>query len=302
MTFFRMKHYYFEYFLTKVLAITAKLLPLKIAHLSGDLLGDLFYHLIRIRKKVALRNLGFAFGNEKTAKDLKKILRLSYRHFGRMLLEFARLPRFNRMTLMEQIPIHDRQLVDELFVLKKGLMILTAHFGNWEYLAAGLANLGYPFYSVYREQKNMFVDNIIEQYRANTGMRLLKVKGGAAKGILTVLKEKAMVLIVMDQDAGRHGVMLDFLGKPASTNRGAATIAIKLRIPVVMALGVRNRDGLIHIHLEKFQPIQQFTNDEQGTIQFINEYNKILEKYIRQYPEQWFWMHRRWKTQPKISS
>lgn len=292
--------YKFEYLLTRLVGFFAKIVPLKFAHFIGDLIGDLFFYVIRTRRKVALKNLQTCFKKEKSERELKKILHQNYRHLGRVLMEFARIPLFNRATILNHIPIKNIQYVEELKKLNRGLFVLSGHFGNWEYMAAASANIGLPAYCIFKEQKNLAIDNIIKQFRIHVGMKPFKVKGGATKGILKALKEKGIVIILDDQDAGRKGEMIEFLGKPASTNRGPALIAIKHRVPVIMALGVRENDGYVRIHLEKFPDINKFPDNETGVKLFLVEYNKILEKYIREYPEQWFWMHRRWKTQKEI--
>ena len=128
------------------------------------------------------------------------------------------------------------------------------------------------------------------------GLLPLKVKGGAAKGIILALKAKAKVLILFDQDAGGNCKFINFLGRPASTTKGPAQIAIKHKVPVVMAFGFRTKKGQIEIILEKFPDSEKFARNETGIVQFIEEYNRRLERYIRKYPEQWFWMHRRWLT------
>jgi len=296
-----MVRYKLEYLLTRTIGFLAKLIPLKLAYFIGDRFGDLFYYVIRTRKNVAYRNLSAYFQNEKSDREIKKIIHQNYRHFGRVLMEFARLPLLKRATILDQIPIYNIQLVTEAISRGKGLIILSGHFGNWEYMAAALANVGTELYCVFKEQKNLAVDNIIKQVRMNVGLRPFKVKGGAAKGILKALKEKNAVLIVGDQDAGKKGEMIEFLGRPASTARGPALIAIKHRIPVIMAFGIREQDGRIRIHLEKFAGVDKFPDSDKGVKQFLIQYNKILEKYIRKYPEQWFWLHRRWKTQKVIS-
>lgn len=293
--------YKFEYLLTRLVGFFAKLVPLNLAHFIGDRLGDLFFYVIGIRKNVALNNLQASFGDEKSSRELKSIVHQCYRHFGRVLMEFARIPLLKRATILDQIPVHNIELATEAISHGKGLMILSSHFGNWEYMAAALANVGTELYCVFKEQKNLAVDNIIKQVRMNIGLRPFKVKGGAAKAILKALQEKNAVLIVGDQDAGRKGEMIEFLGRPASTARGSALIAIKYRVPVIMAFGVRENDGQIRVHLEKFPGVDKFPDSDEGVKQFLIQYNKILEKYIRKYPEQWFWLHRRWKTQKVIS-
>ena len=288
--------YKLEFYLTRLLGFIAKGLSLKAAYFIGDRLGDLFFYIIRIRKKVALKNLQRAFGSERTEQELLHILHLNYRHFGKMLLEFARIPLLSKKNILQEMPVHNQEILVEALSKNRGVIVLSGHFGNWEYLAAAVAQIGPPLYAVFKEQKNLLVDGIIKKYRMDLGLLPLKVKGGAAKGILQALKAKAKVLIVFDQDAGGKGKFVNFLGRPASTNKGPAQISIKHKIPAVMAFGIRSKKGPIKIILEKFPDPANFPNSEQGVIRFIEEYNKRLERYIRKYPEQWFWMHRRWLT------
>jgi len=293
-----MKNHKFEYFLTRIVATLAKSVSLKIAHGFGTFIGDLFYFIIRTRKQVALKNLSQVFGSEKNDKELHRILRGNYQHFGKTLMEFARIPLFKREEILQHIKIINREYIDEIISRQKGVLILSGHFGNWEYLAAALANIGPPLYVVFKQQKNLAVDNIIKQNRMGIGLVPLKVGEGAGKGVVSAVKENGMSIINFDQDAGKKGAFIDFLGKPASTSMGPAAIAIKNRIPVIMAISVRGKDGLIQVFMHRFTDINKFPDDEQGMVQFITEYNTILEKYIRKYPEQWFWLHRRWKSRP----
>jgi len=292
--------YKFEYVLARIIGIIAKSISLKTALHIGDVLGDLFFYIIKIRKVVALNNLRLVFGSEKSEKELKQILRLTYRHFGRMMMEFARIPILTREKLAQEVVIHDRHHLEELLAQNKGVIVISAHFGNWEYLAGALAQIHPPMYAVFKPQKNKAIDRIIKQYRENIDIVPLQIKGGAAKGVVKAVRQKALALIVFDQDAGKKGVFIDFFGKPASTNMGPAMIAIRTRTPVIMAFGIRGKNGMVQIHLQPFTDINLFSNDEQGILQFISEYNTILENYIRKFPEQYLWMHKRWRSKPAV--
>lgn len=292
------KKHQFEYFLTRLIGFIAKILPLKLSLFIGDFIGDLFYFVIRTRKKVAFDNLLQVFGVEKSKREIRQLLRRNYHHFGRVMMEFARIPILNPANLLKRVSKQNIKHIQDLIDRQRGLLILSGHFGNWEYLAATVAQIHPPLYCVFKQQKNLAVDTIIKQYRTELGLMPLKIKGGAAKGVLQAFKQKQMVLMLLDQDAGNNGIFLDFLGKPASTVTGPAQIAIKYRVPVIMAFGIRGDNGFIQIHLHEFPDISQFSDDEQGVRQFLVAYNQILEKYIRQYPEQWLWLHKRWRTKP----
>ncbi|MBN1154083.1 lysophospholipid acyltransferase family protein [candidate division KSB1 bacterium] len=296
------RQYKVEYHLVKILGKVAQVLPLTMALWVGRILGDLFYYVIKIRKEKAFQNLKASLGHEKTDKELKRILRDNYRHFGLMLIEFARFPLLNRELLLKKITVVNQQTCDEAFSQNSGLLFLSGHFGNWEILAGFLGSQGRPLHAVFKEQKNSSIDRIIREYREKIGLIPIKVKGEAARGTLRAFNLKASVLIVMDQDAGGKGEFIDFFGRPASTNKGPALIALKTKVPVYFAFCTRTNGSNYNIYFEKFPDLENLQPDEEGINQFLVTYNKVLERYISKYPEQWFWMHRRWKTQRKAES
>ncbi len=285
-----------EYGLARILELLARGLSQRSALILGGRLGGFFYRHIPIRREVAFKNLQRAFGDQKTKTELQKIAEQNYRHFGQTLLEFARIPTLRKDRIFEQIPVKNKHILEEALSLERGVLVLSGHFGNWEYLAAVAAQIGPPLYAVFKEQKNKKVDALIKEQRTSLGMLPLKVKGGAARGILSAIRSGAKVLILFDQDAGGKGRFVDFLGTPASTSDGAARIAIKYNVPAVFAYGARNKKGQIVVTFERFPEPNTFENSDQGIEKFIRTYNSRLEKLIRQHPEQYFWMHRRWLT------
>ncbi|NOZ60921.1 MAG: lysophospholipid acyltransferase family protein [Calditrichaeota bacterium] len=285
-----------EYALTKILGLLARGLSQRSAAILGDRLGGFFFRFIPIRRDVAFKNLQHALGNEKSDAELWDILERNYRHFGQMLLEFARISLLKPGRVSEQIPVKNQHILEQALAKGRGVLLLSGHFGNWEYLAAAAAQIGPPLYAVFKEQKNKKVDALIKEQRISLGLLPLKVKGGAARGILSALREGAKVLILFDQDAGGKGKFINFFGRPASTTDGPARIAIKYNVPAVFAYGVRNKKGQIVATFEPFPDSENFENSEQGITHFIETYNARLEKLIRRHPEQYFWMHRRWLT------
>jgi len=292
--------YRFEYLLSKSLALFGKVVPYKLALFIGSGIGDLFYFVIKIRKKVALENLFRAFQSTKTEKEIRRVLRAHYRHLGKVLMEFACIPKLSRDNIADTVKIHNAEILTKVNEQGHGAIVLSAHFGNWEYLAMTLANLPTPFYAVFMEQKNLAVDQIIKDYRMRTGLRPLKV-GGAARGVIMALREGSNVLTLLDQDGGWDGKFVDFFGVPASTSTGPISIAMRYRAPIVLAMSAREKDNKIHVYLEKFLDIDELSDTEEHLKLVLNQYNAKLESYISRYPEQWFWMHRRWKTPPPES-
>jgi KDO2-lipid IV(A) lauroyltransferase len=305
----RLKHW-LEYQGTRFLLLLAQTLPHSWMLVLGALLGKLTFSVLRIRRRVALENLAQSFP-EKSATELQRIARRSYENFGMMMLEYLRLPKLSEGELRRlidfRVPV-DEEPLKQALAAGKGAICMTGHFGNWEYMGALLAALKYPMVYLYQEQNNPHVDALIHSIR--TKMRMPSIPRGAAlRGILKALRERKFVAILADQDAGSNGIFVNFLGRPASTGRGPAAFVLKSQAPIVFLVAVRQPRGrhvviaeLLSFDFSKNGKRQNGELDEEQRLRCITEaWTNVLEKYIRQYPDHWFWMHRRWKSRPVIS-
>jgi KDO2-lipid IV(A) lauroyltransferase len=305
----RLKHW-LEYQGVLFLLFLAQRLPLSLVLVLGKLLGKFTFSVLRIRRRVALENLVQAFP-EKTAAELKSTARRSYENFGTMMLEYMRLPKLSENELRRLIGFRtpaDEEPLKQALAAGTGAICMTGHFGNWEYMGALLAALKYPMVYLYQEQNNPHVDALIHGIR--TKMRMPSIPRGAAlRGILKALREKKFVAILADQDAGSSGIFVDFLGRPASTGRGPAVFVLKSQAPIVFLVAVRQPNGRHAVEAElltfDFSPNASHRvndaaelNEEQKLHKITAAWTQVLEKYIRQHPDHWFWMHRRWKTKP----
>jgi KDO2-lipid IV(A) lauroyltransferase len=307
----RLKHR-LEYVGTLFLVLLARILPLSWVLALGKALGKFTFSVLRIRRRVALENLAYAFP-EKSAIEIKHIARRSYENFGMMMLEYLRLPKLSSNELEQIIWFNDEEPLQQALTMGKGAICMTGHFGNWEYLGALLAAHRYPMVYLYQEQNNPYVDALI--HRTRTKMRMASIPRGAAlRGILKALRERKFVAILADQDAGSSGIFVNFLGRPASTAQGAAAFVLKIQAPIVFLVTIRQPGGRhcveselltfnfsnddapednFHNHNDSAEP-----NEEQKLRMITEAWTNVLEKYIRLYPDHWFWMHRRWKTPP----
>lgn len=301
----RFKHW-LEYQGTRFLFYLAQRLPLAFLLVLGAGLGKLTFSVLRIRRRVALENLACAFP-EKSAVAIKTIARRSYENFGRMMMEYLRLPKLSPEELLQRISFAiPRELnpYEQALALGKGAICMTGHFGNWEYMGALVAQMQYPMVYLYQEQNNPYVDALIRGIRTKMNMPSIP-RGAALRGILKALREKKFVAILADQDAGSNGIFVDFLGRPASTAQGPAAFVLKTQAPIVFCVAIREPQGRHRVEAEllTFDFSQNaVTGDEEKLRQITVAWSKVLEKYIRQYPDHWFWMHRRWKTKPVISN
>ncbi len=301
----RLKHW-LEYQGVLSLFFLAQTLPLGVVLVLGRLLGKFTFSVLRIRRRVALENLANAFP-EKSAVEVKHIARRSYENFGTMVLEYLRLPRLSATELRQCIRFampREQNPYEQALALGKGAICMTGHFGNWEYMGALVALMQYPMIYLYQEQNNPHVDALIRDTRTKMNMPSIP-RGAALRGILKALREKKFVAILADQDAGSNGIFVNFLGRPASTGRGPAAFVLKTAAPIVFCVAIREPGGRHRVEAELLT--FDFSQNgpaisEEDKLRLVTEaWTKVLEKYICQYPDHWFWMHRRWKTKPVTS-
>jgi len=304
----RLKHW-LEYQGVLFLLFMAQTLPWSWVLWFGKIIGKLTFSILRIRRRVALENLAQAFP-EKAAVELKPIARRSYENFGMMMLEYLRLPKLSPGELLQRISFtmpREQNPYEQALALGKGAICMTGHFGNWEYMGALVALMQYPMVYLYQEQNNPYVAALIRDIRAKMNMASIP-RGAALRGILKALREKKFVAILADQDAGSNGLFVDFLGRPASTGRGPAAFVLKTAAPIVFCVAIRQPGGYHRVEAELLtfdfseNDATADSADEEKLRQITVAWTKVLEKYIRQYPDHWFWMHRRWKTKPVISN
>ncbi len=288
-----------EYFGVRLLGAAAMTLPLDTVRMLGRGLGWLTFRVIRIRREVTLENLRNAFP-EKNAGEILALGLATYKQFGMMMVEYLRMPKIRPEDIFKLLQVDDDSALKKARDAGKGAILLTAHFGNWEYLGIHVTASGYPTTYLFQEQSNPLVDKMIRDYRVGIGMDVVP-RGMAVRSTLRALQKGRFVAFVADQDAGRNGIFIDFLGRPASTPTGPARFAIKAGAPVILCLCYRDKTGNLHGHYETlYEPTQSEKNSTEETVRSIlTVYNRALEKWIRDYPDHWFWMHKRWKTPPQ---
>ena len=272
-------------------------LPLSAALTLGRAFGIFIGRVVRYRRKVALENLRKAFGTEKDEAELRRILRGVYRHFGQMLVEFCRFPVLSGRRIERLVTMEHPEILEEAAQRGNGVVLVSGHFGNWEMMAAAIAHKGYPMRGLVANQRNTAVGDLMDRFRRSVQVEPIRV-GVSVKDVLRALSRGEIVAIISDQNAGRRGVFVDFFGRPTSTPQGAATIALKRDVPIVLGFSVRQPGGRHRVVLERFPDPDHFPDGSEGVRVATQLYTERLEQYIRRYPEQWLWLHRRWKSSP----
>ena len=281
--------HYLEYAVLRILSTVFGAVPEKYVYGFARLLGSCAYHCIGIRRDVALANLRRALGSEYDDAELKKIAVDSYMNICMTFVEMLLEPK-SKDRVLQIIDTSDIHILKRNMEKGRGLIIVSCHFGSWELNGASIAASGIPVTVVAKKQSNPYVDGFINRFRSEWGMGVIP-HGAAIKHIVRALRNHKAVGLFSDQDAGKNGVFVSFFGHMASTPRGAAQLALKYKTPVVMTMIVRKGPGC---HKSIFEEVEVRADDTIETL--TQRYTTMMEKIIRQYPGQYFWMHKRWKT------
>ncbi len=283
-----------EYAALRCVIFITGLLPLRMALCFGSVLGWIAWRLLRVRRGIVLMNLRQAFP-EWSSDRLYRTGLHSYMNSGRFMMEFARQDRMDREYVENHVSVSDRNALEALRDTG-GALIITGHFGNWELLGIACRYMLGDVSFLVGRQSNGLVDDYINRMRSVHGIELYN-RRSAVKGVLDSVRRGGFVCWLSDQDAGENGVVVDFFGYPASTPRGAAAFSVKLGIPVVPAVMVRQGKGTDHT-LVIGDPVVPDSGipRPQAEEELTQEYTKQLEGMIRKYPELYWWAHRRWKS------
>lgn len=281
----------------KCLVALPRLLPFAWAVKAGGTLGLLAFDVFRIRRRVTLENLDRAFGDSYTKAEKIRIGRRSYVNFAKSMVDFASLGRLSKNKRREIVRYEGLDYLREALAAGRGALFVAAHFGSWELLGSSFCLLGMPTDFLVGEQSNALVNDLMNDTRRAAGVGTIE-RGMAARGVFEALKNNRIVALLADQDARKHGIFVDFLGTPASTITGPAQFAIRTGCPIVCGYIVRRADETHDAHI--LPPLWPRAGaDRDAEIRRLTEEaTKILEAYVREHPDHYFWAHKRWKTRP----
>lgn len=289
-----------EYLAFRALLAFFRLLPLPVGLRAGSALGMLAYWLFPAQRRVAMRNLAVAFPDREPSRR-RAVLRESCRNLGRLAAEVSHFDRLSREEIATRVEFSDRPRWERLLAERggSGLVVLTAHFGNWELLAHLHGLLGYPVTLIHRPMRNPLIDEWLLRWRARAGTRSIP-KRAAARDALRALRNGAIVAVPGDQNqVFSFGVFVDFFGLPACTTAGPVRLAQHVGAPLVPVF-LRRKGGSAQHVLEVQEPVELVDtgNREQDLVTNTQRCSKVIEEMIRRHPEQWIWFHKRWKTRP----
>jgi KDO2-lipid IV(A) lauroyltransferase len=262
-------------------------------------LGWLFYHVDRRHRLVADENLRHAYPQLCDA-ERDRMVRAVYVHFCGLLVEIIQLPRLlNADNWRRHLSLPDGKALVDALLGDRPVLFVTGHFGNWEMAGYALGLLGFTTHAIARPLDNPYCDDFLRRFRERTGQRILAKHGDFDK-MQAILDNKGVIATLADQDAGPRGMFVDFFGRPASTHKAVAIMAIEHRVTLaavtVRKVGEPSRYEQV---MEDIIHPEEYADRPDAIKAMTQRFTSALERGIRRAPEQYFWLHRRWKHQPK---
>lgn len=267
---------------------------------AGAFLGRLAFRLDRRHREVAMNNLRYAYGIEMTSEEVRETALKVFENFGKVMFEVCwSWQLLGEKKLFNYFRVEGLDNMRKAILKNRGVLALTGHFGNWELLSVLTAVVGQPVSTVYRPLDFSPLNRFIEDFRLRFGCNLIH-RRKAIRTIMSALKNGEVVSVLLDQGVDWYeGVFVDFFGHRACTNQAMARLALKTNAPVVPVFLIREEKCFTATFLPEVPLIR--TGDPIKDVEVNTEnYNRAIESIIRRYPDQWFWVHRRWKNRPYL--
>ena len=290
--------HYLEYLTARTGMLVAGTLSPRAADRLGVRLGHAAYWALAARRKIAFDNIKHALGSSLSDRDIDSLVRDVFANIGRTVIELARYRRTGKQGILALADPAPLGILREALREGRGVVLATAHFGNWEILAAYLAQNGIPTDALALTQSNPKINELVINLRRRMGINILEVPANARQ-VLRSLKENRLVLMAADQHASAGTLVMDFFGRPAAIARGPALFAFRSGCSIIPMLMRRERFDRHVIITGSPITASQSGNEEADVRAMTASYLSFLERNIRQWPDQWLWTHNRWKLKPE---
>lgn len=290
-----------EYVALRLWVLVVQCFPIEMNLRTARLMGRIWWRLMKRHRDRAMDNLRPALGDIHDDRTLRRIARKSFEHFAQLyLVELVMTPRvITPWSWARHVELGELGSALRELLADRGVIMLTGHFGNYELLGATICRLGIPITAVMRPVDNPLINAYLVRSRAASGLTLL-YKRGVSKVAGDVIDAGDALCFIADQDAGRKGMFVDFFNRKASTYKSIGLLAMAKDVPIVVGYAARQQRGF-HYRLEVEEIIQpgQWASEDDPLRWITQRFSSALERAIRRYPEQYLWMHRRWKHRPK---
>jgi len=286
-----------EYIFFQAFAFIVQLLPLYLVDKTGFVLARLAYPILKSRRNVALKNLRHAFPEIEESKR-RRIAFRSFQSVSATFLELLWYPNFTRTGIKQRVQIENIELLKQLQEKRKGIIFLTAHYGSWELATQAITVYSdTPVWTIAKPQSNILVDRIITRWRELFGLKIVAM-GISVREILKTLQDGGIIALAADQSAPKESVSVIFFGRNVPTFQGPAIFSLKTGAPIILGCTVRQENGnytmrFVHVPSDDLNDVS-----DESILELTRRQVQMTEAIIRQKPEQWMWMHKRWKHVP----
>lgn len=281
-------------------AMVFQMFPIDLNLRTARLMGWVWYRLVRRHRERAREHLRLAYGDALTARQIDEYALKSMQQITMMAMEVLFTPRLiNEWTWPRYIRLKGIEQALDVLVSRRGAILVTGHYGSWELVGFMLATLGFPLTAVMRPLDNPHLNAHLMNARAKRGLGLL-YKKGATQNAAEILESGGVLGFIADQNAGRKGLFVDFFGVKASTYKSIGLLAMQHSVPIVVGCARRVSDRFQYeVECTRVIRPDEWVGREDPLTWITQEYSWAIERFVRQAPEQYLWMHRRWKSRPK---
>lgn len=281
------------YYMVKAISFVVCLLPRSVGEILGKLLGEIAWLFVPAKRKLLAKKQIMDCLHVEAA-EAERIAKASSVRFGPMLIEVLRFPVIKN-NMDQYVKYQGLEKLQQGLKEGKGAIIAAAHSGNWELMGGALAKAGIPLVGVAMKQKNSGMDKFINEYRTLIGMHITYKTG--VREMFVMLKKGWVIGLIMDQDTNRHdGIVLDFFNRPTNCTPGAASMARFQDVPIYTVFMHREKNGQHILVAEGPFHVNKTADKREDILKTTQQINYEIEKHVRKYPEEWFWLHDRWKS------
>ncbi len=262
-------------------------------------IGQLSFKLAGKSKKRIEQNLIKALGNEKSPEEIKRLTKDVFMHNFSAVADYIRLPLMTKDDINSIVKVEGIEHLEKAYAEGRGVIMLTAHLGNWELLGSWVAKNDFPMAVIGARIRNPHLEKLVINFRRRCGLKNIK-RGHDTRDIIKALKQGLGTGMLIDQDTKVQGEFINFFGFPAHTATAPYRLAKKYNSPIIPVFIHLHEDYTYHIEFFKEVELHNSGNEPQDMLDTLQECSTIIENIIRKHPEQWSWIHRRWKTQPNF--
>lgn len=278
------------------LSVILNLLPQRFLKWVCRAIGYFWFVCLRYRRNDVLKNLTAAYKNEKTESEIKNLALKNFCHYVYLFCELVQLRTLSSGELKKRIRFENLESMKRFMDGRGGAVVLTVHMGNFEWMAAAVSLLGLPVSIVVRVMKNERMEKVISRQRRRWGISVISPQKNVLFSIFKHLKENRVVGFMIDQRRGPpEGIFVNFFGRPAATTPGLAYLVERTDASVIPFFNYRTDFGEFVAKFEEPIPYKRIGGRSQNIYHNTQQYTEVVERMIREHPEQWFWIHRRWR-------